>query len=211
MGGVKYHEKRGNGDMKKPSNDQNKNTFIRRLPNCITGLRIAGTLCLLGVPMLTPVFFVIYTLTGLTDVLDGWLARKTGTASELGAKLDSIADLTFYAVILLRLMPVLWRRLPVQIWYAVAMVLLLRLASYVVAAVKYRRFASVHTYLNKLTGAAVFAIPYVILLPFGSGACWVFCAIAGIASGEELLIHLCSRTYHTGVKSILELRRGQDA
>ena len=42
----------------------------------------------------------IYTFAGLTDVLDGWLARKTGRASEFGARLDSVADLLFYSVLL---------------------------------------------------------------------------------------------------------------
>ena len=80
--------------------------------NLITLLRIAGTISLLFLKPLSAVFFLIYALTGLTDVLDGWIARKTKTAGDFGARLDSIADLLFYTVILIRLLPILFAQLP---------------------------------------------------------------------------------------------------
>ena len=75
--------------------------------NAITLLRISGTAVLLFLRPFSPAFFVVYTLTGVTDVLDGFVARKTGTASDFGAKLDSAADLLFYGVMLLKIFPVL--------------------------------------------------------------------------------------------------------
>ena len=178
------------------------------IPNYITVLRMAGTLCLLFICPQSSIFCVIYTLTGLTDVLDGWIARKTGSASEFGAKLDSLADLIFYAVMLIKIFPILWAELPVEIWYGVAAVLVLRFSAYLAAAVKYRRFAAVHTYMNKLTGAAVFCVPYVISLPIATPVCWAVCAVAAIASSEELLMHLCRQTYCANVQSIFERSRG---
>ena len=111
----------------------------------ITSVRIVSSLFLLFIPLSSVRFIAVYTFTGLTDVLDGWLARKTGTASDFGARLDSVADLLFYGIVLFRLMPVLWQLLPVEIWYVVAGVLLVRLAAYVTATVKYHRFAPLHT------------------------------------------------------------------
>ena len=172
--------------------------------NFVTLLRIAGTLGLIILRPMSPLFFCVYTAAGLTDALDGWLARKTGTASAFGAKLDSIADLLFYAVMLIRLFPVLWRMLPVPLWYAVGGVLLLRLAAYCAAAVKYHRFASLHTWLNKLTGGAVFLLPYMLGFPWGIAFSWAICVLAGVASLEELAIHLRRKTYCADVKSILQ-------
>lgn len=63
-------------------------------------------LCMI-LPLKSIWFLVIYTFAGLTDVLDGWIARKTGSASEFGARLDSVSDLLFYGVILIRFFPVL--------------------------------------------------------------------------------------------------------
>ena len=66
-------------------------------------------LFLLFLPLGSVRFLAVYTLAGLTDALDGWLARKTGTASPFGARLDSIADLLFYGILILWLFPVLWK------------------------------------------------------------------------------------------------------
>lgn len=174
----------------------------RNLPNCITVARMIGTLCLIPVQSLSPVFYGLYTLTGLTDVLDGWIARKMGSTSQFGAKLDSIADLIFYDVMMVKIFPSLWATLPAEIWYVVVVILALRLSAYFAMAVKYRRFASLHTYLNKLTGAVVFCIPYVISLPLAVPVCWGICAVAAIASGEELLIHIWNKTYEQNRKTI---------
>ena len=168
----------------------------------ITSVRIAASLFLLFLPLGSVGFLVVYTLTGLTDVLDGWLARKTGTASDFGARLDSAADLLFYAILLLRLFPVLWQLLPAAIWYAVAAIILVRLAAYVTAAVKYHRFAALHTWLNKLTGAAVFLLPYMLALTTGTVYSWALCVLAFAASVEELVIHLFKQTYCPNTKSI---------
>ena len=177
--------------------------MIFTLPNCISILRMVGTLCLLGTAPLSTPFFVIYTLTGVTDVLDGWLARRTGTESALGARLDSIADLLFYAVMLGKLLPALLRRFPAALWYVVGAIVLIRLASYGVAAWKYRTFASLHTHLNKLTGAAVFAVPFVLPTALADGYCWVVCIIAALASVEELILHLRAKSYDPSRKNLL--------
>ena len=160
------------------------------LPNGITAARMAGTAALLLVRPLTPGFYILYTLTGLTDVLDGWIARRTGTASDFGARLDSAADLLFYTVVLCRLFPILDARMRPEIWYAVGGVLLLRLLGYAVAAVRYRRFAALHTKLNKLTGLCVFSIAYLLDSPALVPVCCLICLLAAIAAGQELLLHL---------------------
>lgn len=165
------------------------------MADTVTTLRIAASVFLLFLPLSSAGFLGVYTLAGLTDALDGWLARKTGTASEFGARLDSIADLLFYAVLLLRLFPVLRQMLPAAIWYAVAGILLVRLAAYATAAVKYHRFAALHTWLNKLTGASIFLLPYVLAVSSGVGYSWAVCGFAFAASLEECVIHFCQPDY----------------
>ena len=172
--------------------------------NSITMLRMAGTLALLFLRPLSLPFLWVYTLTGLTDVLDGWLARRTGTASDFGARLDSAADLLFYGVMLLRLFPALWETLPLRIWYAVAGILLLRLAAYGTAAIRFHRFASLHTWLNKLTGIAVFLLPYLFAASWGSAYGWVVCALACAASLEELVMHLVGKDYCADRKTLFQ-------
>lgn len=177
------------------------------IPNCITGLRIIGAVCLLFINPLSTVFYVVYTMCGLSDALDGLVARATKSTSEFGAKLDSVADLLFYSVMLIRILPALWVRLPERIWYWVGFILLLRLASYALVAVKYRRFAAQHTYLNKLTGFGVFLVPYFLKCSFLNPLCIIVCIISGIASLEELLIHICLPSYQPEVRTILRMQR----
>ena len=38
-------------------------------------------------------------------MIDGAVARKTGTDSEFGAKLDTIADIVFTAVCMIKILP----------------------------------------------------------------------------------------------------------
>ena len=84
----------------------------KHLPNAISITRILGTAWLLMMEPLSKLFMVVYTITGVTDVLDGAIARHYGTTSETGARLDSIADLLFYTLILIRIFPVMWDVLP---------------------------------------------------------------------------------------------------
>ncbi len=163
---------------------------FKKLPNTITGMRMLGTVALLFTEPLTTWFYIIYAITGITDVLDGFVARKFNITSEFGAKLDSAADLLFYAVMFIMVMPYLWKILPTAIWYFVVFVLVLRILAYTTAAIKFRRFAASHSIINKITGALVFSIPFILLLPFAVPVCWLICFIGGAGSLSELIKYL---------------------
>lgn len=160
------------------------------LPNCITMLRILGTVILLFIKPLSSAFFLIYTFTGLTDAFDGFAARMTNSVSELGSKLDSVADIVFYFVMLIKISPVLITALPSAIWIAVVLILMVRISAYLVSAIKHRKFASLHTILNKLTGFSLFFVPYIILTHMAVPVCWGISAVGALSSVEELVIHL---------------------
>lgn len=186
--------------------DENQIKHKLNVADYITLLRIAGTVLLLALKPLSTEFFIIYALTGVTDVLDGWIARKLKTAGDFGARLDSISDLLFYTVILVRLLPILIDKMPNGIWYVVAVIICIRVSAYITAAVKYRRFASLHTYLNKFTGVTVFLIPFFLITDHAVVFCHIVCAVALISSLEELIIHIRSNNYCPKVKSIFYKR-----
>ena len=171
----------------------------KNLPNYITALRIAGTIVLLFLDPYTPegnyipAFFIVYTLCGLSDVVDGTIARAMGTTSALGAKLDSAADLSYYAVMAIKIFPVLIEVLPLSVWAIVIADFAIRIFSYAFVAIKYRRFSSMHTYMNKLTGLAVFTIPYYITTSYAIPLAYVGAIIACVASVEELVLHLVGK------------------
>jgi CDP-diacylglycerol---glycerol-3-phosphate 3-phosphatidyltransferase len=75
------------------------------IPNSLTLLRIAM------IPIFVLVFYlpfkwanlaacIIFTFAAVTDILDGYLARKLGQISPLGAFLDPVADKLMVAVVL---------------------------------------------------------------------------------------------------------------
>jgi len=178
----------------------------KNIPNYITALRIIGTVVLLFLEPYTPegkyipAFFIVYTLCGLSDVVDGTIARAMGTTSALGAKLDSAADLSYYAVMAVKIFPVLLKTLPMSVWYIVIADFAMRIISYSFVAIKYRKFSSMHTYMNKLTGLAVFTIPYYITTKYAIPLAYVGAVIAGVASLEELLLHITGKAHKSSKK-----------
>ena len=55
----------------------------------------------------SPAFYSFYIVAGVSDMIDGIVARNTGTASEFGSKLDTVADIVFVAVCLIKMLPVI--------------------------------------------------------------------------------------------------------
>lgn len=175
---------------------------VLNLANAVTSLRLIGAVLLIFIEPLSAAFYVIYTVCGLSDGIDGTIARKMGTSSEFGARLDSVSDIAFYLVMFIKLMPVLWEAMPLRIWYLVGIVLAVRLCAYAMAYLKYHTMAAIHTYINKVTGALVFLIPYMLLLPCEVTLCAITACVALIGSAEEFLIHAVSPVYQTERKSI---------
>lgn len=168
-----------------------KRTGILTIPNALTLLRIAGALCLIFFEPLGVAFLSLCLFCGITDVLDGIIARATNTASVLGKTLDSVADLLFYGVMLVKLFPVMYKLLPLWIWLFVLVIVLLRIASYTLAFVKTGRFSSVHNVMNKISGIFVFFVPVFIFFDeifvyYAVSVCVVTCA-AGV---NELFLYI---------------------
>lgn len=174
----------------------------KMIPNCITSVRIVGAVVLFFVEPFSFLFYLVYTLCGVTDVLDGFAARKLQAVSEFGSMLDSISDLFFYAAMLFKVIPYLWGRVPMGIWYYGGAVIGVRIISYLLAAVKFKKFAALHTYGNKVSGAVVFAVPYLMLVMSDTTVCLTACTVTMLASVEELLLHFTSPTYNPKRKSI---------
>ena len=89
------------------------------MANIITGIRTVLSVAMLFFPALSPAFFVLYAADGLSDMIDGTVARRTGTVSEFGSGLDTIADIVFAAVCLIKLLPVLDVPVWLYVWIAV--------------------------------------------------------------------------------------------
>ena len=153
------------------------------MANLITSCRILFSLLLLFFPALSPGFYGLYLAAGLSDMLDGFVARRTNSASALGVKLDRIADIIFLAVCLLKLLPVL--ALPVWLWVWVGLIALLRLVNVVSGFVCRKKLVLLHTRANKLTGALLFLLPLSLGFLNIAYTAVPLCALASFAAIQE--------------------------
>ena len=77
------------------------------MANLITIIRILCSIAILFCPAFSVAFYALYITAGLSDIADGWIARKTNTVSAFGSKLDTVADVIFVVVCLFKLLPVM--------------------------------------------------------------------------------------------------------
>ena len=116
-------------------------------------------------------------------MIDGTVARKTGTASDFGSKLDSIADFVFVAVCLIKLLPVLNIQKWLYIW--IVLIAAIKAVNFVFGLRKYRKVVFVHSVLNKITGLLAFALPLSIRLLELRYTAAIVCTIATVAAIQE--------------------------
>ena len=128
------------------------------LPNIMTLLRIAGSLGLLFCDVANDSFWIIYALCGISDVVDGWLARRLNCVTKTGALLDSLADICFVACLCPLLLPIL--ELPQWLWLWAGVIVAIKIVNQTSALVMYGCFQFPHTLANKITGFLLFiAVP----------------------------------------------------
>ncbi len=127
------------------------------MANIITGMRILFSAALLFCPALSPAFYGLYIAAGASDMIDGAVARKTGSVSEFGSKLDTIADIVFAAVCLTKLLPVL--DIPAWIYIWISVIAFIKAANIATGYIRQKEFVAVHSVINKVTGGLLFAFP----------------------------------------------------
>lgn len=180
---------------------------MRFFVNTLTFSRLLISPALLFFEPRSHYFLLIYAYCGLSDVLDGWLARRWGIQSNLGAKLDSTADLAFFTISLIIWLP----RIHVADWIVswVIGIFGFRCISMIVAYDKFQQFIPfLHTNLNKLSGLLLFFIPVVVFFPdsiyvhYGTIAALGICSLATI---EELAILFLNKKYLRDIPSIFHV------
>lgn len=154
------------------------------LPNLLTLCRIAFSFWLAFLPSPGVPFFLLYLICGCTDFLDGAIARKLKAETQLGARLDSLADLCMCAVIVLTVLRQTHAEVPVLI--GICVVFLVRAANAAFSKRKFGRILSIHTVANKTAGLLFFFCP--LTGAFTNIPLYLTGIAAFLASIEEFLI-----------------------
>jgi len=173
---------------------------MKVIPNCISFSRIGLSLILIFIKPLGVAFYAIYIICGFSDMIDGFIARKMGTTSAFGEKLDSIADMIMIVVLLFMLFPIINPSNKIIIWIIV--ISIIRLTVMGVALIKYKTFVSLHTYGNKISGLILFLFPIFISFIHTDVVIYLICIVASISAIEELIIQLTSRELKVNIPSL---------
>ena len=156
---------------------------MKRIPDLLSMSRIVLCLPLLIVDAMTIPFWVIYLIAGLTDILDGFLARRWGVESKFGARLDSLADFVFVLVVGYKLFP--WLRLPATLWMMIGLIALVKVINAISSFMVKHRIEFLHTKANKLTGFFLFIGMMAIGQSYFIPVAWVIACIALFAAIQE--------------------------
>lgn len=180
---------------------------MERLPNFISCLRIALSIALLFLTDEPMLFAVAYFICGISDALDGYLARRLSAQTMFGSKLDSAGDFIFYMVCLHILLTFTRRGEGGIILTCVTIIAAIRVINLVITKVKFKHWCMMHTIGNKLTVFAFFLMLPVWVLA-NRTLHWSVIAVgltAGLSALEEAVILLKSKTYHANGRSLLAL------
>ena len=155
----------------------------KQLANIITLFRIVCSIWLLLLPVFSMRFYVVYLFCGFTDMIDGPIARKTHSVTELGSKLDSVADLIFVVVTFVKLLSVI--SLPNWLWVWITIIALIKVSNIVFGWISAKRLVIEHTLMNKITGFVLFLLPLTLSFIELKSCAVVVCAVATISAIQE--------------------------
>ena len=156
----------------------------KHIANIITGSRIVFSLPLLFLPLSSAWFYVFYLLCGVSDMVDGTVARRTNSASEFGARLDTVSDFVFMTVALIKFVPHLHIR--VWLWIWIGVIAVMKLGNAVWEFVRTKKLISPHTVLNKVTGLLLVLLPMTIIFVDITYTLTIVCTVATIAAIHEV-------------------------
>ena len=167
----------------------------KHIANIITGSRIVLSLPLLFIPLTSACFYALYLLCGLSDMIDGTVARRTSSASECGARLDTVSDFVFMTVALIKFVPHL--HIPIWLWIWIGVIAMIKLGNAVWGFVRAKKLISPHTFLNKVTGLLLFLLPATISFIDLTYTFPIVCTVATVAEIHEVYDTYSEKKYDT--------------
>lgn len=171
----------------------------KQIANIISSSRIITSVFLFFFSEITSLFLALYIYCGFSDLIDGPVARRIGSESVMGARLDTAGDvLTYFALtkilIINKIVP-LWALL----WFCVTLVGFC--GSAVISKIRFNKFYFVHSLFGKILGVVIFALPLALRYINHNIYLGIICGVSSIAAGESIVIQLKSKSVKTDIVS----------
>ena len=156
----------------------------KQTANIITLSRILSCIYLLFCPVFSIGFSIMYLFCGITDMADGIVERKTKSTSELGARLDTVADSVFVAVCFVKILPLM--EFPTWVWNWIVIIAIIKIGNVVWGLICNKKLVSMHTILNKVTGFLLFLFPLTLSFVEPMYSSVIVCSLATVSAINEV-------------------------
>ena len=156
---------------------------MKSIANCISISRIIMSIMLLIPETFSIHFNITYIYCGISDMLDGFIARKSKSESEMGDRLDSTADIIFVIASMVKILPVLHLSDVIIIW--VVFIAFIKIINIVCSYIYNKKMVLPHTIANKITGFVLFVAPFIIVNTNSILFEIIVCSIAAFAAVQE--------------------------
>ena len=116
-------------------------------------------------------------------MLDGFFARKYKITSQFGAKIDSIADMIFVFVSVLKIISFIKTSIIIYIW--IIIIVLIKIFNIIFGYIKYKKLTLLHSVANKITGFVLFILTLIIEFIDIKIIATLICGIATFSAIQE--------------------------
>ena len=180
---------------------------MKNVPNILSGARLLSFPVLLILIYLgeEKIFSIWFCINLITDILDGWIARKFDASTAFGARLDSLADMGSYILAVYGIYQFHWDSFEPYQWWLFIFIFFYSL-SMIFSLIKFKTFPSLHLYSFKISGycQGIFLgilfiyqfIPWLFILAMSIGI---------IANIEELASLIKLKEMKSNIKSYFTL------
>jgi CDP-diacylglycerol--glycerol-3-phosphate 3-phosphatidyltransferase len=178
------------------------------IPNLLSLLRLTlvPVLAIAAVLNEAVLFLLILAISLFSDMLDGYFARKLKQVTELGARLDSWADMATYAIMIFGLY-VMWPAVFDQQFFYLVAASVSYVLPVVIALFRFGDFPSYHTWGAKLAALLIAPAFYLLLLNDQQLLFRAVIIFHVVVALEEVAITFALKKSETNVASILSLLR----
>ena len=156
---------------------------MKYIANIVTICRILGSGLLLFFPAFSVEFYIIYIICGISDMIDGTIARKTNSTSEYGSKIDTVADFTFVMASLIKVLPAI--NIPGWLWIWGSAIAIIKIGNIIWGYASQKQLISPHTVMNKIAGLFLFLLPLTWSFVEWNHSSIAACSIATCAAIQE--------------------------
>ena len=177
---------------------------MKRVPNILSGLRLVAAPALLILAWIgqSDAFLCLFAAALSTDVADGWLARRFGLQSELGARLDSLGDL------------LMWSTLPFAGWWLwpervidqlpfVVVAISSLLMPIAIGLARWKRLTAYHTWGAKLSSLLIGPGLLVLFATSSDVLFQVATGVLALSAVDEIAITFVLRSWRVDVPSVV--------